>query len=58
MQNKSETPIDKEVKTTYNIMDKRPTIGTHEVAGESWDMFIVRKMREYNEYNNRRSLPD
>ena len=26
--------------------DKGPTIGTIEVPGESWDMFIVRKLRE------------
>ena len=26
--------------------DRGPTIGTIEVPGESWDMFIVRKLRE------------
>ena len=58
MQNKSQTSIDKKLKPRYNIMDKRPTIGTRDVRGESWDMFIIRKLREYNEYHNSRSLSD
>ena len=58
MQNKSQTFIDKKLKPRYNIMDKRPTIGTRDVRGESWDMFIIRKLREYNEYHNSRSLSD
>ena len=28
------------------IYDRGPTIGTKDVAGESWDMFRVRKLRE------------
>ncbi len=41
----------------YLLYDKRPTIGTREVRGESWDMFIVRKLKEYHEYteSSRRS---
>jgi hypothetical protein len=49
MQNKSQTSIDKEVMPKYTIYDKRPTIGTREVRGESWDMFIVRKLKEYHD---------
>ena len=32
--------------------DKRPTIGK---PGESWDMYIVRKIREEREHNARRT---
>ena len=28
------------------IYDRGPIIGTKDVAGESWDMFLVRKLRE------------
>lgn len=28
------------------VFDKGPTIGTREIPGESWDMFVVRKYRE------------
>ena len=37
------------------VFDKRPTIGTLEVPGESWDAYIVRKMTEEREYNARRA---
>ena len=35
--------------------DKRPTIGTNGKRGESWDMFMVRKLKEEREYNARRT---
>lgn len=34
----------------YQVYDKLPTIGN---PGESWDMFIVRKMKEEREYKER-----
>ena len=34
-------------KPKYLIYDKLPTIGA---PGESWDMYVVRKMREEREY--------
>ena len=50
MQNKSSSLVDKELRIKYNIdkFDKKPTLGN---PGESWDMFIVRKMREERLYN-------
>ena len=33
----------------YLQYDKRPTLGK---PGESWDMYVVRKMREEREYKN------
>jgi len=55
MQDKSMAPIDKKEELKYNVFDKLPTIGN---PGESWDMFLVRKLKEYNEYHNSRSLSD
>ena len=45
--------VDKELRIKYNIdkFDKKPTLGN---PGESWDMFIVRKMREERLYNEAR----
>lgn len=34
----------------YLIFDKRPTLGTLEVPGESWDAYVVRKLTEEREY--------
>jgi len=53
MQNKSSSLVDKELRIKYNIdkFDKRSTIGN---PGESWDMFIIRKMREERLYNEAR----
>lgn len=53
MQNKSSSLVDKELRIKYNIdkYDKGPTLGN---PGESWDMFIVRKMREERLYNEAR----
>lgn len=53
MPNKSQTSIDKELRIKYNIdkFDKKPTLGN---PGESWDMFIIRKMREERLYNEAR----
>jgi len=53
MQNKSSSLVDKELRIKYNIdkFDKKPTLGN---PGESWDMFIVRKMREERLYNEAR----
>lgn len=39
----------------YLIFDKRPTLGTLEVPGESWDAYVVRKLTEEREYHARRS---
>ena len=47
--------VDKDEELKYNVYDKLPTIGN---PGESWDMFLVRKLKEYNEYHNSRSLSD
>ena len=44
--------VDKEEELNYNIFDKLPTIGN---PGESWDMFIVRKMKEKRLYDEGRS---
>ncbi len=35
--------------------DKKPTIGTKSNQGESWDMYIVRKLKEEREYYARRA---
>ena len=44
--------VDKEEELNYNVFDKLPTIGN---PGESWDMFIVRKMKENRLYDEGRS---
>ena len=44
--------VDKEEELNYNVFDKLPTIGN---PGESWDMFIVRKMKEKRLYDEVRS---
>ena len=33
--------------------DKRPTIGSNSERGESWDMYIIRKLKEEREYSAR-----
>ena len=43
--------VDKEEELTYNVFDKLPTIGN---PGESWDMFLVRKMKEKRLYDEAR----
>ena len=43
--------IDKDEELKYNIYDKLPTIGN---PSESWDMFIVRKMKEKRLYDEAR----
>ncbi len=51
MQSKPMALIDKDEELKYNIFDKLPTIGN---PGESWDMFIVRKMKEKRLYDEAR----
>ena len=33
--------------------DKKPTIGNKDEQGESWDMYLIRKMKEESEYHAR-----
>lgn len=35
----------------YLRFDKKPTIGNKDEQGESWDMYLVRKMREESEHH-------
>lgn len=43
--------IDKDEELMYNKFDKLPTIGN---PGESWDMFLIRKMKEKRLYDEAR----
>lgn len=46
MQDKSQKPIDEDQKMNYDKFDYR-----EENPNESWDKFIVRKMKQKREYD-------